>query len=521
MLRKSYDEFIVPLIFLILISGCASLPQEFDQPVSYAYMDTDDTTLGKARRSEIDAHKEESGFLLLGNGLDAFVARAVLASKAERSIDLQYFIYHDDLVARLLTDQLIKASDRGVRVRILVDDIATGGQDLGAAALDNYPNIEVRLLNPFIRDGARALQFLTRYSSATRRMHNKSFTVDNQVSILGGRNIGNEYFDADPDFVFSDLDVLCIGPVAKDVSEEFDLYWNSELAYPASVLLDTLPTQEEIQQKRKELSDFVANQNDSPYLEALRNSDLAKMMRNEQVSFDWGKYEVIYDLPEKLLQDKSETEYHLSKKLEPYVDQIKEELIIFSPYFVPGKTGVANLTSFSKRGVRVRILTNSLASNNHAIVHSGYSKYRKGLLREGIELYELNVRFSWQEKKENKSSEGAAQTGLHTKSFVFDRSRVFIGSLNLDPVALYNNTEIGVVITQDDIAERMGNWFDENIEKIAFRLELVTDQNGVEKILWHGIEDGKEVTFTKEPYTGFWKRFGTGFMSIFPIDKFL
>jgi putative cardiolipin synthase len=188
---------------------------------------------------------------------------------------------------------------------------------------------------------------------------------------------------------------------------------------------------------------------------------------------------------------------------------------------VPGKTGVANLTSFTKRGVRVRILTNSLASNNHAIVHSGYSKYRKELLREGIEIYELNKKIGRQEKKENKSSEGAVKTGLHTKSFVFDRSRVFIGSLNLDPVALYNNTEIGVVITQDDIAERMGNWFDENIEKIAFRLELVTDQNGVEKILWHGIEDGKEVTFTKEPYTGFWKRFGTGFMSIFPIDKFL
>ena len=521
MLRKNYTEFFVPLIILIFISGCASLPQEFEQPVSYAYMDTDDTSLGKARRNEINAHKEESGFLLLGNGLDAFVARAVLAIRAERSIDLQYFIYHDDLVGKLLADQLIKAADRGVRVRILLDDIEMGGKDLGVAVLESHPNIEVRLLNPFIRGGARSVQFLTRYSSATRRMHNKSFTVDNQVTILGGRNIGNEYFDADPDFVFSDLDVLCIGPVAKDVSKEFDIYWNCELAYPASVLVDAPPTQEEIQQRKKEVVKFVAEQNDSPYLSALRNSDLSEKMRNEQVRFDWGKYEVIYDLPEKLLQDKSETEYHLSKKLEPYIDQIKEELIIFSPYFVPGKTGVANLTSFTKRGVRVRILTNSLASNNHAIVHSGYSKYRKELLREGIEIYELNKKIGRQEKKENKSSEGAVRTGLHTKSFVFDRSRVFIGSLNLDPVALYNNTEIGVVITQDDIAEGMGDWFDENIEKIAFRLELVTDQNGMEQILWHGIEDGKEVIFSKEPYTGFWTRFGVGFMSIFPIDSFL
>ena len=521
MLRKKHSKFFLPLILLIILNGCASLPQDFDQPVSFAYLDTDDTTLGKIRRSEIDARKEESGFLLLGNGLDAFVARAVLASRAERSIDLQYFMYHNDLVGRLLEDQLIKAADRGVRVRILVDDIAMGGQDLGAAALDNYPNIEVRLLNPFLRGGFRKTQMITRYSSATRRMHNKSFTVDNQATILGGRNIGNEYFDADPDFAFSDLDVLCIGPVAKDVSVEFDIYWNSELAYPASVLVDKVPTQEEIQQERKELSDFVAEQKDSPYLEALRNSNLFNKMRNEQVSFDWGKYDVVYDLPEKLLQDKSNTEYHLSKKLEPYIEQIEKELIIFSPYFVPGKSGVANLTSLAERGVRVRVLTNSLASNNHAIVHSGYSKYRKDLLREGIELYELNKKIGKQEKKEKQELEGATKTGLHTKSFVFDREQVFIGSLNLDPVALYNNTEIGVVITQHDIAERMGNWFDENIEKIAFRVELVTDQNGMEKLLWHGIEDGKEITFTKEPYTGFWTRFCVGFMSIFPIDSFL
>ena len=194
MLRKNYTEYFVPLVLLILISSCASLPQEFDQPVSYAYMDTDDTSLGKAHRSEIDAHKEESGFLLLGNGLDAFIARAVLASMAERSIDLQYFIYHDDLVGNLLADQLIKAADRGVRVRILLDDIEMGGKDLGVAVLESHPNIEVRLLNPFLRGGDRSVQFLTRYSSATRRMHNKSFTVDNQATILGGRNIGNEYF---------------------------------------------------------------------------------------------------------------------------------------------------------------------------------------------------------------------------------------------------------------------------------------------------------------------------------------
>jgi putative cardiolipin synthase len=521
MLGKKHTIFYIPLIIIALISGCASLPKEFDQPVSYAYTDTDNTTLGRARRPEIEAHQEESGFRLLGNGLDAYVARAVLVSKAERSIDLQYFIYHDDLIAKLLTDQLIKAADRGVRVRILLDDMFMGGDGLGAAALDNYPNIEVRLFNPFLRGGVRYTQFITRYSSATRRMHNKSFTVDNQATILGGRNIGSEYFDADPDFAFSDLDVLCFGPVAKDVSVQFDIYWNSELAYPASALVDKLPTQEEIQQKRRGLSDFVVEQKDSPYVKALLNSNLAKQMRNGRIHFDWGRYHVAYDRPEKLLQDKRDTKDNLSKKLEPYIEQIEKELIIFTPYYVPGKSGVANLTSIAKRGVRVRVLTNSLASTNHLIVHSGYSKYRKDLLRGGIELYELNKNIGRQEREEEQELDGAIKTGLHAKSFVFDREQVFIGSLNLDPVALYNNTEIGVVITQNDIAEGMANRFDENIEKLAFRVELVINQNGSEKLLWHGIEDGKKVTYSKEPHSSFWTRFGVGFMRILPIDAVL
>jgi cardiolipin synthase C len=495
-----------------LMHGCATLPKDFERPVSRAYTDTGDTLLGQARRDEIAAHPGQAGFLPLGNGLDAFVARAVLAHVAERSIDVQYYLLHNDLVGALFIDQLLKAADRGVRVRLLVDDMDLGGRDLGAAALDSHPNMEVRIFNPFSRKTGRLSQFVTRMGSVTRRMHNKSFTVDNQATILGGRNIGNEYFEAD-------LDVLVIGPVVEDVSTAFDRYWNSELAYPALVLKGNPPTAEEIEQKRQKLSEFVAQQSDSAYLAALRDSDLANNIRQNTVRFYWGKAEVVYDLPEKIQQDFDQTQYHLAPQLGPYFAGVQKELIIFSPYFVPGKEGTAFLTQLSRRGVRVRILTNSLASTDVGIVHSGYAKYRKDLLRDGVELYEMNKRLTPQQRNAKKGPHGSSKASLHAKSFVFDRQTVFIGSLNLDPRATLHNTEIGVVLESTELGGGMGEWFDENIGKIAFKLELKKGKDKVERIVWHGFEDGKPVEFNTDPYTGFWRRFGVGFMGLLPIES--
>lgn len=506
------------ITILLLIGGCATLPQNVVRPESYALKDTEDTRFGKAHRDEMQTHAGQSGFLLLGNGLDAFVARAMLAHVAERSIDVQYYLFHDDLIGNLFTDQLLKAADRGVRVRLLVDDMDLEGKDLDVAVMDSHPNMEVRIFNPFSRKKGRTRQFVSRAGSVTRRMHNKSFTVDNQVTILGGRNMGNEYFDADPELAFSDLDVLAIGPVAQEVSTAFDLYWNSELAYPASVLIGKRPTTEEIKEMRQKLTEFVESQSDSEYLQALRNSNLANDIRQNNVSFNWGEAVVLYDQPEKILHDFDESQYHLAPKLKPYAEGVKKELIIFSPYFVPGKPGTAFLTQLAQRGVRVRILTNSLASNDVGIVHAGYSKYRKDLLRAGIELYELNEKLTRKERKEKKGKHGSSKVSLHAKSFVFDRKRVFIGSLNLDPRALVHNTEIGVVLTSEKIASEMSDWFDQNMEKVAFRLEL-NKEDGSEKILWHSRVDGKAVVFEVEPYTGFWQRFGIGFLRLLPIES--
>jgi len=516
---KASHISLIAVVSLLLFSGCATLPENFERPISHAYTDTDGTRMGQDRRDEMLAHPGQSGFLLLASGLDAFVARAVLASIAERSIDAQYYLYHEDLTGKLFTDQLLKAADRGVRVRLLVDDMDLEGRDVGAAALDSHPNMEVRIFNPFSRKTARVTQFVTRLGSVTRRMHNKSFTVDNQATILGGRNIGDEYFEADPDLAFADLDVLAIGPVVKEVSASFDQYWNSELAYPASVLIDRPPTPEKIEEKLRGFDEFVARQADSAYLQALRSSDLANALRGDQVRFLWGDAVVVSDQPEKILHDFEETEYHLAPQLRPYFEGVQKELIIFSPYFVPGKEGTAFLCELSKRGVRVRILTNSLSSTDVGIVHAGYAKYRKDLLRAGVELYEMNKKLTKQQRKEKKGVSGSSQASLHAKSFVFDRKQVFIGSLNLDPRAVVHNTEIGVVLTSTEIATGMGAWFDQDIEEVAFRLELNTNENGSERIFWHGVVDGQECVFRVDPYTGFWRRFGIGFMGLFPIES--
>lgn len=515
-------RFSVTLIVIAcFFCGCTFLPAEVERPVSHVLTDTQDTALGRYVAKREQGHEGLSGFYLLSDGLDAFVARAVSASMAEKSLDVQYYIYHNDLIGGLFTDLLLKAADRGVRVRLLVDDMDLAGRDLAAAVMDAHPNMEVRIFNPFSRYVGRLSQLVTRMGSVTRRMHNKTFTVDNQMTILGGRNIGNEYFEADPDLAFADLDVMAVGPVVREVSSVFDKYWNSELAYPVSALYNGDPiTDEVINEQRLKLRRFVEAQQDSAYLSALRDSGLTNEIRNDQLSFEWGEAAVVFDQPEKILHGFAETQYHLSAMLRPYWEGVEKELIIFSPYFVPGKAGAAFLTDLAARGRRVKILTNSLASNDVGLVHAGYEKYRRQLLRGGVEIYELNKKLTRKERKGKKGQEkGRSKASLHAKAFVFDRQQVFIGSLNLDPRAVLHNTEIGTILTVPELAEDMAEQFDAHIEEIAFRLELKKNKYGFEKLLWHGYEDGEPVTYTHEPHAGFWRRFGIGFMRIFPIES--
>ena len=516
-------KFINKLIVVILVislGACASLPENTGRLESHAYTDTKETTLGRAVDRRAQGRPGESGFYLLDNGLDAFVARAVLAEMAERSIDTQYYMIHNDVVGNLFIANLYKAAERGVRVRLLIDDIDQEDRDSGFAILDAHPKIEVRIFNPFGRNTGRSGQYITGFGKQTRRAHNKSFTVDSQATILGGRNIGDEYFNADPEMSFVDMDVVGIGPVAREVALSFDLYWNSELSYPITALIEALPTEEEAAQRKKQFFEYVAQLHDSEYMQHLRDADLTNIVDEHSEKYSWGVSVVVADDPAKLTHDTSVTEYRLIEQLKPYLENVESELVIYSPYFVPGKAGVAFLQALRDKGVRVRILTNALSSTDVSAVHAGYSKYRKDLLRMGVELYELNKNLNAEEREKMKvGGVTGSMASLHAKVFVLDRKQVFIGSLNLDPRSLVQNTEIGVVFDSVEIAERMSDDFDRKIDEAAFRLELEPVDKGIEQIIWHGIVDGRQQTLYKEPYTGFWKRFGVGFMRIFPIES--
>lgn len=318
-----------------VLSACATLPTDFERLPSSAFTDTQDTFLGREISKDAAAHPGLSGFFILPSGLDAFTARALTARRAERSIDAQYYLYHNDLIGKLFTWQLVQAANRGVRVRLLVDDMDTAGRDLAAAVLDSHPNIEVRLFNPFSRKAGRTLQFLTRWGSVTRRMHNKAMVVDNQTAIVGGRNIGNEYFEADPDLAFGDLDALAVGPVVREISAVFDRYWNSELSYPVAVLKGEPPTDQEIARAQKELEDFVASQVHSEYVQTLRHSDLAQQLESKSLKFEWGEARVVFDQPEKLLHDVQDTQYHLAPMLKPYLEDLKKGADYFFSLFRP------------------------------------------------------------------------------------------------------------------------------------------------------------------------------------------
>ncbi len=519
-MMRHLSVLLANLSILLLLSACAVLPENVDRPVSHAYADGDRTLLGRAWRDAPERKPGESAFLLLDNGLDAFVARAELARLAEHSIDTQYYMIHGDHVGTLFVHELWKAAERGVRVRILLDDIDEGRRDLDIARFDAHPNIEVRIFNPFGRNVGRIWQYVTGFGRQTRRAHNKSFTVDGQATILGGRNIGDEYFSRDPELEFQDLDVLGLGPVAQAVSRSFDSYWNSELSYPISVLVDEAQDEGDLAGFSEALERKYAQMSDSAYLHRLKNSTLARDIATHRVRWDWALAKVVADPPEKLLHVVGDARYQMLREIRPYLAGAHQEVIILSPYFVPGKAGVAFLRELREKGVEIKILTNSLASTDVSIVHAGYVRYRKALLRAGVDLRELNKLTMADERKALKQERiGGSKSSLHAKAFVVDRKILFIGSMNLDPRSVSQNTEIGVLIQSPALAGRIASEYDRQIDSAAFRLELKKTPSGAEQLLWHGYVGGRPVTFRKEPMTSFWRRLGIGLMRWLPIES--
>lgn len=454
--------------------------------------------------------------MLLADGLEAFVARASLARKARYTIDAQYYLLHDDLTGRLFVHELLAAADRGVKVRLLLDDMDLDGRDRTLATITAHPNVEVRIFNPFGRNLSRNLQLATRFGSVTRRMHNKSFTIDGAATILGGRNIGNEYFEADPLLAFGDLDILAIGPIAQEVTKSFDQYWNHQLAYPSDALASETFTAKDLDEFESWLSGYIQENSQAPYFRELRASSIPNQLARGELPLQWGEVLLLADSPEKLISSRNRTDLHLSDDLSPYFRNLNSELIVFSPYFVPGDEGVAYFKSLQERGVRVRILTNSLASTDVPVVHAGYASHRRDLLEAGVELYEMNRQLTQENRASRGFLSGSSKASLHAKSFILDRKRIFIGSLNLDPRSFVENTEIGVIVDADDTAQDMANWLDEHALQVAFKLSLNSD----DELIWTEVAaDGTQTVYEVEPHSGFFTRFFVNILGWLPIDS--
>ena len=506
-------------VAVLLVGGCASLPADFKRSESHVLRDTETTRLGQVAQPLLKAHPGESGFLPLRSGVDALLARMVLAEAAERTLDVQYYIWHEDLTGRFFADALLRAADRGVRVRVLLDDVGVRADDETLLSLDTHPNIEIRLFNPVATRSFRNLGMLTDFSRVNRRMHNKSFIADNQRAILGGRNIGDEYFEAQSEVAFGDLDVLTVGRAVSDVSDAFDLYWNAPASYPISALLGRSGDPKSLDALRTKLTAFVDAQRDSPYVTRAK-SRLVEMIATGNDGFYWGKADLLYDDPSKITREPEDTAGHLVPQFADVKSQIKDELLIVSPYFVPGDKGVDWLGGLVKRGVRVIVLTNSLAATDVGAVHAGYQRYRKVLLEAGVRLYELKPGAIEQEREKRGGGISGSRASLHAKTFVFDRRAVFIGSLNLDPRSIQLNTEIGLVCESAPLAEDLAGTIEKNLDKIAWRLELAGDSSGNKRIVW--VETGADDRvrqLTGEPEVSTWRKFSVWFLGLLPIES--
>ena len=476
-------------------------------------MDTGQTSLGRQLSAlGIASSAEESGFFLLRDGMDSLAMRLGLVQRAERTIDIQVYEFFIDVTGNAWLYRLLEAADRGVRVRLLLDDIKTSGYDDGMAGLDSHPNFEIRVFNPFNRGVAgRTGSALTKFGRINRRMHNKTFIVDNQVAVIGGRNMGDEYYNANEDARFSDLDTFCVGPAVADASAMFDEYWNHEIVLPLAAFAK-MPDDPaaELERVRRESAAAREAALDTPYAEAVRDreTDFADLDASRLV---WVPYTLIHDSPDKGVQSRKDEVELLKTPLFEALEAAEHELIVVTPFFVPRQSGIEWLSEFEARGVEVTIVTNSLASQSQTIVQGGYAPARKPLLENGVKLYEFRP-------DEVESGELSMDTddrvvSLHTKAFVVDRKVLFVGSFNLDPRSAYINTESGIILESEELAKEFAGAVETALARRTY--EVYLNENG--KLRWRYEQEGQEVVFDKEPQTTWSRRSRASLFKLLPL----
>ncbi|KAA1174491.1 phospholipase D family protein [Marinobacter salinexigens] len=515
--RRSVVSLAVFVAFLA-VTGCA-LPALSDRTESYAIppAQTSDTRIGRAIAEKVISNPGLSGVHPLANPHDAFAARALLAEAADVSMDVQYYIWRDDITGTMLLHSLYRAAERGVRVRLLLDDNGIAGLDQVLAALDRHQSIEVRLFNPFVLRSPKVLGYLTDFRRLNHRMHNKSFTVDNQAAIIGGRNIADEYFGAGQGALFADLDVLTIGSAVEQVSADFDRYWASSSSYPAADILSE-PGEQDLQQWLESARSLESTDEALQYVRTLEGSRFLKDLLAGELDYVWAPVDMVSDDPAKAL-GQAEKDQLLSQQLRKALGDPKRSVTLVSPYFIPTDAGVELFRSLEERGVEVRVLTNSLEANDVAMVHAGYAKYREPLLEAGVEMYELRriPGNDSAEKTLQSGLRGSSSASLHAKTFAVDGETVFVGSFNFDPRSNHINTELGFVIESAELAQALESVFDEQVKQGAYQVQL--DDDG--EMAWIAHNGDETERYEHDPGTGPLKRMLVFLFSLLPIESLL
>lgn len=505
---------------LLVVSGCVTPRMDVARTPSEAFSHPDRTTLGRAYAAPLSGRPGESGIHVLDVGTDAFLARAALADAAERALDLQYYSMRNGRTTRLLADRLVAAARRGVRVRLLLDGMDAAGQNREIGALASHPNIEVRLFNPFSRQGASALWRLAEFvgdgERLNRRMHNKLWIADGATAIVGGRNLGDEYFDSRPDVNFTDLDLLVVGPVVPQLSRSFDEFWNSDWAVPVSTAGRALAGGEGIGGPAGPKASPPADAGGMSQDPRAASSDWVRRLTTGSLPMTWAPAHAVYDRPAKIqIHEGDDLATHMGPHLRDIGGAAQADLLLISPYFIPGEAGLALLGRLTQRGVRVRVLTNSLASTDVPLVHFGYARYRVEMLRQGVHLYELRPAEGVTAPHDTRLFARSGGASLHAKAFIVDGRIAFVGSMNFDPRSRHLNTELGVVVHSPALAAELAGIFDEAFEPHhSFRVSLGDPLQDEETLAWITEENGQEVRYRDEPLAGFVRRWWFRALSI-------
>ncbi|MBN8506989.1 MAG: phospholipase D family protein [Burkholderiales bacterium] len=498
------------LALLLLAGGCSTTRIELPSTPSFALPDPQRTALGRASLAEAAMHPGQSGFRLIVSGREALATRAVLADLAERTLDLQYYSAANDLTTDLLLLRIEAAAQRGVRVRILLDDIYPPTRQFGQRANALHPGIEVRLFNPFWTsddwDPVRVGELLADAERLNRRMHNKLWIADNAVAIIGSRNLGDAYFDGLDDGNFSDVDLLSAGPIVGELSSAFDAYWISASAVPIERLGGALDAAAAEHSRLSLLARADACRS-SPSCAALvppTPQAEADWLQSKIGKLAWADADITFDLPEEEKTAVPSGIEHGWIEDRPGGARTQSELLIVSPYLVFEEHGLDHLADMRRRGIRVAVLTNSLDSTDSLAAHAGYARRRETLLASGVELFEMRPQAGIRRHGMTHRWLQPQAGSLHAKIVVQDRTRAIVGSLNQDPRSRIHNREIWLTVRSPDLAAELGALFDEATDTHhAYKLELVPSDEG-RRVEWHTREGGEAVVHSVEPVASPW-----------------